>query len=310
MIKVNTLFYPIFMAAAFCSCSSSASSENEAAKTATEEAVNDSIYLNYTFTEPISEFNNFEQALCNQNYRIDFTIIYPTADNATSQAIRRWIISNINKFADEDILKIKESDYNDLSKLADKIERSFVKKDIIENMQEAETWIPENDFSSKIDTLATTNYFITMLASNYNYTGGAHGITNYSQATFLAPDGKLMDNKSTFFNPNEPGLLGLVKEYLWEQYFNNIDDDNKIYSSLDDYLIIKSEDFQLPSTNPAFTIDGIRFQYQPYELVAYAYGAPYCIIPYDVIYNYLTRQARKLIPDKDEILSSFSGIPL
>ncbi|MDY6114103.1 MAG: RsiV family protein, partial [Alloprevotella sp.] len=61
-------------------------------------------------------------------------------------------------------------------------------------------------------------------------------------------------------------------------------------STLNDFF-----EFTLPAEAPALKSDGVKFQYQAYEICCYAMGMPDCTIPYDEIRPMLTDYAKQLI---------------
>ena len=135
--------------------------------------------------------------------------------------------------------------------------------------------------------------YITFLLSGEAYSGGAHGMHWREYATFRIRDGHLLTwneildakQKSKFSTAVADGLL----RYFEVQSFN----DMKGRLAID--TPYSRTRFPLPQTNPAFLSDGLRIQYQYYEIAPYALGAPSCTLPYGKIMKYLTTAGKKAV---------------
>ena len=87
----------------------------------------------------------------------------------------------------------------------------------------------------------------------------------------------------------------IITEGLTRYFASNgaLTDNSDIKSLLfigDDGLI------PLPVNEPYFTSEGLRFIYQNYEIGPYAIGMPSFTVPYDKIKDFLSVEARAMLP--------------
>jgi len=154
-----------------------------------------------------------------------------------------------------------------------------------------------NDYQGTI-TAQTANYLT--YTTGYNiYTGGAHGLYIEEETTFSRTDGKRMGwNLVDTINARQ-ALMRCLREGILEYFDGNIKDDEP--HTLRDYLFTADltdlpDDslLALPSTPPALKPEGVSFVYQQYEIAAYAFGLPSCIIPYEKAKAFLTPEGKCL----------------
>lgn len=132
--------------------------------------------------------------------------------------------------------------------------------------------------------------FVTYAYKFYSYGGGAHGITVYSETTFIKATGKTIDEK-IFKNANAPALKRMIINGL-KKYF-----EVKTDAELKECLFPQYNLQNLPlSSSISFGKNGVIFQYQHYEIAAYAYGMPAVVIPYKQIMPYIAAQYQALLP--------------
>ena len=146
------------------------------------------------------------------------------------------------------------------------------------------------EFIWDITTPVASDTCVTYSSTFYCYTGGAHGSTQIIQNTFDARG--IPFTTETMFAPESlETLRQLVAANLASQYFHETS-----VETMKANLILTGDNVPLPSADPAFYPNGIRFIYQQYEIAPYAAGLPECTIPYSVIRPYLSPAAAALIP--------------
>ena len=126
---------------------------------------------------------------------------------------------------------------------------------------------------------------ITYESTHYAYfTGGGHGTYGTQGISIRITDGKRLNRIIS----NERGVMGLVKKGLMTYFGVNNE------AALADYCTVPLDVLPLPANPPYFLEEGIRFQYNVYDICRFDDGDPWFTIPYDSIMPYLTEEARSL----------------
>ena len=127
---------------------------------------------------------------------------------------------------------------------------------------------------------------ITYEATHYAYfTGGGHGTYGTQGISIRRADGKRLNRIIS----DERGVMRLIKQGLMT-YFGVNDE-----AALADYCTVPLEVLPLPAHPPYLLEDGVRFQYNVYDICRFDDGDPWFTIPYDSIMPYLTEEAKKTI---------------
>ncbi len=134
-----------------------------------------------------------------------------------------------------------------------------------------------------------TPSFVTYVASNYIYQGGAHGSSTTSGAVFSLDSGD-MYGWNMFVPDSLPAVKSIVKESLMKDYFK-VGDAAELRAA----LLVDPDTLPLPSASPYFMPDGVHFVYQQYEIAPYAAGMPECTVPYSSVMNMFTPAVEKLV---------------
>ena len=138
----------------------------------------------------------------------------------------------------------------------------------------------------EIDLVYQSDKVITYESTHYAYfTGGGHGTYGTQGITIRIADGKRMNR----IIGDERGVMGLVKEGLMT-YFGVNDE-----AALADYCTVPLDVLPLPANPPYLLEDGVRFQYNVYDICRFDDGDPWFTIPYDSILPYLTEEAKEVI---------------
>lgn len=138
--------------------------------------------------------------------------------------------------------------------------------------------------------LYETEQLITYYATNYQFTGGAHGMQTVAGTTFRKSDGRRF-GWEMFRSDATQQLRELVKKGLMT-YFK-VKTDNELQGMLLDQNNMNY--LPLPVTQPYMTKDGVKFIYQSYEIAPYAAGQPSFTLPYAQAWPLMTTAAQQMI---------------
>lgn len=191
------------------------------------------------------------------------------------------LLSSARKLVLESVGIKEQTDMDDAQGIAQKAVKASI----------SEIELPESEPSSPYEITNTvklkyrTDKFVTFLIKGYSYTGGAHGLSFACYKTINAKTGKVLEWNDIFAPSVRTRVQKMVRKALVKQYYNGDG------SSLD-----VLSPFTLPENAPALTPEGIRFDYNLYEIDCYAAGMPGCVIPYSMVRPLMTENARLLIP--------------
>lgn len=126
---------------------------------------------------------------------------------------------------------------------------------------------------------------ITYEATHYAYfTGGGHGTYGTQGISIRRSDGKRLNRIIS----DERGVMHLIRQGLMTYFGVNNE------AALADYCTVPLEALPMPAHPPYLLEDGIRFQYNVYDICRFDDGDPWFTIPYDSIMPYLTEEAKSL----------------
>ena len=151
---------------------------------------------------------------------------------------------------------------------------------------EEDDWDVTLEFSNSIALTYESDKVMSFTGTSFEYAGGAHGFSSSCDFTFSKTDGSMINSIIDRSRTNEMQRL-LIKGL--KDYFQSEEGFDFDCISLDNGLV------PLPSNEPSFTEDGLKFIYQEYEIVPSAMGMPSFTIPYDDIREFLTPQAKALL---------------
>lgn len=148
------------------------------------------------------------------------------------------------------------------------------------------------DFGLTVAVELATPTRISLSISDYSYYhGAAHGNYTITYAHYLRDDGRALAVDDVFAEGDWPAALKpLIVQRLRDDAEKATGDANSIWDELDDLETIIADPARWDITE-----DGIAFQFQPYEVSAYAYGAPEALMTWDELAPWLTRGARALL---------------
>ena len=259
------------MAGATVSCKSEQTNKDAAKDAATTQTDSTAAATNQAFAT-----KKLKVAM-GQKSRYELELDYPISGKPeVMDAIRLYLLKQCDT---------KATDLNDPIEAIKASGQAFIAEGDKTQAQFADEEYPMPPYTSKMEIDIECNYptFITYEGESYIYTGGAHGMPMEMIATFDANTGKQLTFDDIIL-PNSKGqLLKLIQKHVLAQ-------DEYQSSTLNDFF-----EFTLPSQAPALKSDGVKFQYQAYEICCYAMGMPDCTIPYDEIRPMLTDYAKQLI---------------
>lgn len=145
-------------------------------------------------------------------------------------------------------------------------------------------------YLATLGKVTDTERYLTYAVDAYCYLGGAHGSSlSYAVNVDKATGETLRQVVDTTKTRELQPLLraGVLR------YFKDCEQEVK-ESELTSMLFIKDGIIPLPARTPTLVDDGVRFDYQQYEIGPYAMGIVSFTIPYADIKPWLTEQAKQL----------------
>ena len=136
---------------------------------------------------------------------------------------------------------------------------------------------------------------ITYWFENYIYGGGAHGFSANLARSYDRSTGRQFTWDEVIPGGMTPQLRELILSGLWMQYFNKDKDQT---GNINDVLQLVDGKLELPSYAPQIMPHGIRFSYGEYEIAAYCWGEPSCLIPYSSLKPFLSKKMQS-VADKN-----------
>ncbi|HWT77020.1 MAG TPA: DUF3298 and DUF4163 domain-containing protein [Mobilitalea sp.] len=118
------------------------------------------------------------------------------------------------------------------------------------------------------------NCLLSLYFDQYEYTGGAHGLTVRYSDTWNLPQSKRVDLNEMF--PNRSNYREYVIWIINRQIEQQIAKEGNIY--FENYTQLVNENFKV--NNFYLTKDGVVIYFQQYDIAPYSTGIPTFIIPY------------------------------
>lgn len=140
------------------------------------------------------------------------------------------------------------------------------------------------------EVFAESGEYFSVLCTETAYSGGAHGSTRYSGATFRKSDGRRIGWDVVAPDVYSEKLQAVITKGL-RQYWG-LDEDTPLKNWL---LDVPEWQIPLPACPPVFGEDGVTFIYNEYEIAAYAAGRPRFTVPYDDMAEFMMVTAKRLV---------------
>ena len=216
---------------------------------------------------------------------------YPTegASSVVIDSIRYYIAEGLQG----DISLVSQPDQLMMSAYEKVYEEMKMVRDEMSEEELAD--VPPFYVVSEIRKGADARKYVTYLSTYSEYQGGAHGISYETGVTFDKATGRRL-GWDLLKDTDKRGFHLLLKEGL-RQYFQSMDIEVGTDEQLKDMLYTDDDidNLPLPSCPPYLTEKGLVFNYQQYEIAAYAAGILTFTIGYDRLRPYLTATGEALM---------------
>ncbi|WP_058308111.1 DUF3298 and DUF4163 domain-containing protein [Gracilibacillus massiliensis] len=180
-------------------------------------------------------------------------------------------------FKDMEQLKypiVSEVDDEDMEIKINKDFGKYIKesyKELKENEKQAEKYHFQGDYQTDYQVKYNTSPRLSILTSNYIFSGGAHGNTTVQAFNYNIEEGKRVYLTDILTTDEQ---IKSVRDYVWEYAIERPD----IF-----YPDLKKEDIKLTKDTAFYFADeGITLVFQQYEIAPYVSGNQEIHIPKDV----------------------------
>jgi hypothetical protein len=209
------------------------------------------------------------------DYAVSIELNYPVMVNYTDQTVQQKINSYIMNFYLTAFMN-GEGGYADLDERMDAFINSY-RTEIEADSEIFKDYKPiyeNNEFTS---IAFNSDNILSLETVEYLFTGGAHGNSSFTLASFNLETGEQIKLDDIFYGDYE-SKLNEVGETIFREQFQ-ADSSQSLYNQ---GFFGFENGFAL---NDNFDIyeGGIKFQFNPYEAGAYAIGAPEVFIPWSEI---------------------------
>jgi hypothetical protein len=135
---------------------------------------------------------------------------------------------------------------------------------------------PIHQFEAYVDYTITYNQncYLSLYFDQYEYAGGAHGLTVRYSDTWDLPKSKRVELAEMF--PHRTHFREFIIETIDKQIETEIQTGNAMY--FENYAQLVNENFK--ANNFYLTKDGVILYFQQYDIAPYAAGIPTFLIPY------------------------------
>ncbi|MGP4041139.1 DUF3298 and DUF4163 domain-containing protein [Gracilibacillus sp. D59] len=208
-----------------------------------------------------------------------FLLIF-TMMTSTAFANSQTALVTDELYKDMEALKYPQVSEMEKPEMEDKINKTFQKyikesyKELKENEKQAEKYDFQAEYQTDYEVKYNKSPKLSILTSNYIFSGGAHGNTTVESFNFDVDKGKRVYLTNIL---TEKEQIEAVRDYVWEYATDRPD----IF-----YPDLKKEDIKLTKdTAFYFTDDGITLVFQQYEIAPYVAGNQEIHIPAEVYIN-------------------------
>jgi hypothetical protein len=235
--------------------------------------------LKYNLLEAKAEVGN-----CDSLYCAKAKIEYLVVDTSTFQGKKiHQFVSNELLYSSFDVGKKYTNHTEIVNEFVAKFNQSLaeVKKEIKANKRNNHIAWLNWEMLRKTEVLRNGNGIFTVMITDYEYTGGAHGLTTQAVFNFNTLTGDTISLNSLFEKSNLEQLTLLADaKFRAEAGLMDV----QSYSEAGYFI----ENNQLPLTrNFAITDSGLTFIYNPYEIGPYSMG--------NIVFHLPTSQFEKLV---------------
>ena len=240
---------------------------------------------------------------------VDVLLVFPTGDEVLSDSVVRWLGGQMQTLwlteGTEQAIPAYRGKDKTLKAQAEYYGRTAYGRmqaqaaDELRMMRESgfSGSRPAYHVSMQAKPFCDTSKFLTYKSVQYSFSGGAHGSTSETYATFCKRDGHLLT--ATLQPACGPQIQPLLRDGLLRYFSAQMEDgqaNDLSASNITQYLFADevADGIPLPQQMPVMTSDGLLFIYQQYEIAPYAAGILTFTVPYSDIEPYMTDEAKAL----------------
>ncbi|MGP8271800.1 MAG: DUF3298 domain-containing protein [Terracidiphilus sp.] len=141
----------------------------------------------------------------------------------------------------------------------------------------------DNDYAFDFTILSVSQRLISVDVDGGFYAHGTpHGHYSSTRVNWLLNKGREMQADDVF-DKTKPWQEAVLK-YCFDDLSKH---DDYWVNPKNNQVVINLGNMPLETSRWAFQKDGLRIQFDPYEIAAYAFGSPKVLIPWDVLRQYL-----------------------
>lgn len=255
----------------------------------------------YGGPQPLS-FNTVSSKAAQGNIKADVSIEYPSTGasytflNGFCNILNDRLSEIVSPVLDENDTKELQLT-TDVSKTADAVANfftdealNFQRRSFYESIDEddpsPQVFDPEEclpcELTLNCEKLYSNYHFASFGNFGYIYLGGAHGMPITDIYTITREDGKMVELEDVF----PPATHNKLKAIVYRNLLKEFDGDES--------ALWEDASTKLPDAMGfALLKEGVRFQYDAYEIGPYAIGTPTCTVPYSQLTSIMTSKAKR-----------------
>jgi len=219
--------------------------------------------LTYKGNQPItrSHFSVFLARVLNESFRPKI-IIFP---KRIAPEVYYPVVKGIGSTAEK---KINSAFY----------QKGLQGKQAFQEVQKLKKEYPQDSltkyytYSMTYKVMRSDSRFISIKFNDYSYTGGAHGLYDYSSYNFETSTGKQFHTLKEFFGDSSSDYVSIINNEIWDKIYQR---------QLTDPYYFENFDSIDPETDRFYlTNKGVGVYFSLYEYTSFAEGIPEFVIPY------------------------------
>ncbi len=208
-------------------------------------------------------------------FAVSVELSYPVMKDCPDPAVQKKINAyTMNFYVNESMQG--DNGYTDINDRIDSFIESY-RNDIEADSQFYSDYKPVYENNEFTSISFNSDNILSLEISEYLFTGGAHGNSYFSLASFNLSTGEKINLDDIFYRDYKNKLNKAGEKIFREQY--RADSTHSLY----DQGFFGFENGFALNDNFDLYKGGIKFQFNPYEAGAYALGAPEVFIPYSQI---------------------------
>ncbi len=216
-------------------------------------------------------------------YDVEQTFLFPTNDSVLSRLnLQRYFGDSIANAEPDSLLKLMAYSFvDDEDQLLGVVELDSAAASI--PRPENPEWgnYPDYNFFNENALMYADDYVVSIQYYNYAYLGGAHGMGAYSYLVYDRAKKEVITEADLFDEANRGDFEEIFTRLLIEKMkkeYETYDPEEPMWQSME---TVK------PNGNFYLTAHNLVYQFNHYEIGAYALGTPTLEIPYDLIKSFI-----------------------